>query len=445
MCLVSNVGQTPFDYVGLNFLDAAQSFTTGDNANGYTLTSIELRLDSSDSTDTPTVKLYSGSANGTEEATLTGPAMLDAATTKNYAFTPTSTVTLGMSTTYWVVAEANTGSVRWIDTHSLGEDATPAAHWTIADARESRVAGTTGGFTVQTGGKPLKIRVNGTPVANTPPTAANNTVTTAENTAYTFTDADFGYVDADGNPLASVKIVTLPSPGTLALDGTAVTVDAVVTKAQIDGNMLTFTPVAGATGASYASFDFKVNDGTDDSADAYTMTINVAVLPTITIAADRSTATGNMDWIRYTLSREGDPAAELTVTVTFAGPASNDWSLDPTNKAKRDVTFAANSATARQNIWLSGGFYGIGFSHSATTSGTLTARLGAKTGYDTSDTDEVAVVVTSGPAWVIKLADDPIASTRTAAPRTSSWWRRPPPPPFRRRRWTGPTSPFSRS
>ena len=87
MCLVSNVGQTPFDYVGLNILDAAQSFTTGDNATGYTLTSIELRLDSSDSTDTPTVKLYSGSANGTEEATLTGPAMLDADTTKNYLIT----------------------------------------------------------------------------------------------------------------------------------------------------------------------------------------------------------------------------------------------------------------------------------------------------------------------------------------------------------------------
>ena len=410
MCLVSNVGQTPFDYVGLNILDAAQSFTTGDNATGYTLTSIELRLDSSDSTDTPTVKLYSGSATGTEEATLTGPAMLDATTTANVTFTPSSTVTLGMSTTYWVVAEANTGSVRWIDTHSLSEDATPAAHWTIADARESRIAGTTGGFTVQTGGKPLKIRVNGTPVAtaiNNPPTAAANTVTTGVDTAYTFTAGDFGFEDDDtGDELASVKILTVPTPGELALDGTAVVADAVVTKAQIDANTLIFTPVAGANGAPYASFDFKVNDGTHDSADAYTMTIDVAVLPTVTIAADRATATGKVDWIRYTLSREGDPADELTVTVTFAGPASNDWSLDPTNKAKRDVTFAAGSATAQQNILLSTGFFGIGFSDSATTSGALTARLGAKTGFDTSGTDEVAVVVTSGPAWVIKLADD---------------------------------------
>ena len=172
--LVSNVGQTPFDFVELNLLDAAQSFTTGDNATGYTLTSIELRFDSSASTDTPTVKLYSGSTNGTEEATLIGPAMLDADTTKNYAFTSSSTVTLGMSTTYWVVAEANTGSVRWIDTHSPSEDATPAAHWTIADGREDRSASSTGSF-MTTAGNPLLIRVNGTTVA-TPTTSSDATL-----------------------------------------------------------------------------------------------------------------------------------------------------------------------------------------------------------------------------------------------------------------------------
>ena len=48
---------------------------------------------------------------------------------------------------------------------------------------------------------------------NTPPTAANNTVTTAEDTAYAFTEADFRYVDAESDPLASVKIVTVPTPG----------------------------------------------------------------------------------------------------------------------------------------------------------------------------------------------------------------------------------------
>ena len=241
---------------------------------------------------------------------------------------------------------------------------------------------------------------------NTAPTAAVNTVTTAEDTAYTFAATDFGFADADGDTLASVKIVTLPTPGELALDGTAVLADAVVAKADIDDNKLIFTPVAGATGDPYTTFTFKVNDGTDDSASAYTMTIDVTSSPAITIAADRPTATGKIDWIHYTLSRGGDPAAELTVTVTFEGPAGNDWSLDPTGSARREVTFTADSATAEQSIQLGTGVSNIGFSESATTSGTLTARLGAKTGYDTSNTDEVQVVVTSGPAWVIKLADD---------------------------------------
>ena len=113
-----------------------------------------------------------------------------------------------------------------------------------------------------------------------------------------------------------------------------------------------------------------------------------------------------MDWVHYTLNREGDTADELTVTVILGGPAGNDWGLD-TTKTSQDVTFAAGSATAEQSIRLTGdGFGQIGFSLSATTSGALTARLGATTGYDTSDTDEVEVVVTSGPAWVIKLAED---------------------------------------
>ena len=69
-----------------------------------------------------------------------------------------------------------------------------------------------------------------------------------------------------GDTLASVTIVTPPAAGTLALDGTAVLADAVVTEAQIDGDMLTFTPARDAHGAPYTTFTFTVNDGTDDSA-----------------------------------------------------------------------------------------------------------------------------------------------------------------------------------
>ncbi len=128
-------------------------------------------------------------------------------------------------------------------------------------------------------------KVNGA-AANTAPTADDNTVTTGEDRAYTFTAADFGFMDADaGAALASVKIVTVPGAGTLALDGTAVLADDVVTKAQIDGDMLTFRPAQDAHGAPYTTFTFKVNDGTDDSASAYTMTIDVTDAPAPVCAA----------------------------------------------------------------------------------------------------------------------------------------------------------------
>ena len=413
VALVSNTGQLNSGHRVVGADEYAQPFDTGNNSDGYSLTGIVLDLQAAPTgSGTLTITVREDSSGSPVRAalyTLANPAL---AAGLNEFLAPEN-AELHANTTYWVVAtySADTGGPTWYRTvRTYGLDAGAAAGWAI-DAPykiDGRVA--QDGWVVHSLPRTLQIAVKGTAIggANTPPTAADNTVATAVDTPYTFTADDFGFTDTDfANMLASVRIVTVPAAGTLALAGTAVLADAVVTKAQIDGDMLTFTPVAGASGTGYASFDFKVNDGTDDSASAYTMTIDVTAIPAITIAADRATATGKLDFIHYTLSREGDTAAALTVTVILAGPAGNDWGLDPTGSAKREVTFAADSATAEQSIRLIGsGFGQIGFSLSATTSGALTARLGATTGYDTSDTDEVEVAVTSGPAWVIKLAED---------------------------------------
>ena len=124
------------------------------------------------------------------------------------------------------------------------------------------------------------VTVTAAASTNTAPMAADKTVTTGEDRAYAFTADDFGFDDADaGATLASVTIVTPPALGTLALDGTAVMADDVVTAAEIDGDMLTFTPARDAHGDPYTTFTFTVNDGTDDSASAYTMTIDVTDAP----------------------------------------------------------------------------------------------------------------------------------------------------------------------
>ena len=136
--LVSNIGQTEItqnDNAGeLLILDAAQEFTTGSNETGYTLSSIDLELTVASTSNFPVVKLFSGSANGTEVATLTAPT--NASTGKTtYTFTVPTAITLEGSTSYWVMAE--TGGGTW---HTVGfaEDATPAPGWSIADGDEFR-------------------------------------------------------------------------------------------------------------------------------------------------------------------------------------------------------------------------------------------------------------------------------------------------------------------
>ncbi|MCP5093797.1 MAG: hypothetical protein GY949_23080, partial [Gammaproteobacteria bacterium] len=98
-------------------------------------------------------------------------------------------------------------------------------------------------------------------VANTAPVAANGTVATNEDTTYTLAAADFGYSDGDGHTMASVKITTLEAVGALQLSGADVTLNQVITKADIDAGNLKFVPVANGNGVGYDSFGFSVNDG----------------------------------------------------------------------------------------------------------------------------------------------------------------------------------------
>ena len=652
--LVSNVGQTQATVFSLATFDLAQSFRTGANATGYTLTSIELRLDSTNSTNTPAVKLYSGSANGTLKATFTGPAMLDASSVKNYAFTPSSAVILPRLTTYWVVAE---GATDWTYTLSTGEDGTSAMGWSIGDHSEYRNAGSTGSFLRDTG-NPFLIHVTGTlggivlssdatlsalvledasdnsAITISPPFASGTTSYTAsvgngvdeitiaptvnesnatveylDSSDAAITDAASGKtgqqvslsVDANtikvkvtaedttttdtytvvvtraaaapmvtdvdvtsspdsgdtygtsemilftvtfdqavmvtGTPefefclgttsTASCNVGTSPparrraalssGSGTTALvfgytvvvgdvddngiwigdqdrtikletgdtiQGTVSGLDAVLTHLELgektghkvngassntaptvateipnqmatsgtvfsyqvpaatfadaDSDTLTYaatladdtalpswlsfapaTRTFSGTPTDVETLSVKVtaSDASESVSDTFDIVVSAA-LPAIIVEADRAKATGKVDFITYTLTREGDTAAALTVTLTFEGPAGNDWGLDPAGSAMRQVTFGAGQATVTQIITVAPGFRNIGFNQSTTEGGTLTARLGAVTGYDTSDTDAVVVVVVDGPAWVIQLSETAYRFTEDGGAQT---------------------------
>ena len=156
------------------------------------------------------------------------------------------------------------------------------------------------------------------PSTNTAPTASDGEVTTDEDVAYTFAHGDFNFsdTDSDDTELASVKVVTLPGSGkgTLKFDGTALAagdLEKTVTKAELDADKLTYEPPADANGNDYTTFTFKVNDGDDDSADTYTMTIDVDSVPDVTQVAVTSTPQSGSSPKKY------GAGETIQVTVTF--------------------------------------------------------------------------------------------------------------------------------
>ena len=165
--------------------------------------------------------------------------------------------------------------------------------------------------------------------ANTAPTAADKTVTTAQDTNYTFTpfDFDFGYVDADDDPLVSVLIVTVPAAGALALNGVAVMASRTVTWAEISDGHLKFEPATGESGGPYTNFTFKVNDGTDDSVSAYTMTIDVMIVSAPDAPTGLTATASGQAWIELAWTAPVHAGGRAITGYTIeVSPDGSTWS-----------------------------------------------------------------------------------------------------------------------
>nr|CAD5954544.1 Iron-regulated protein FrpC [Planktothrix pseudagardhii] len=108
---------------------------------------------------------------------------------------------------------------------------------------------------------------------NIAPTSSNNNVTTLEDTPYSFVAANFPFTDLNtGDTLQQVKITSLPTQGTLNFGSQAVTINQIISIAEI--GQLNFSSPLNANGDNYANFSFQVGDGTDFSGN-YTLTVNV--------------------------------------------------------------------------------------------------------------------------------------------------------------------------
>ncbi|MCO5966646.1 Ig-like domain-containing protein [Sinorhizobium meliloti] len=122
----------------------------------------------------------------------------------------------------------------------------------------------------------LTITITG---SNDAPVIANpnHTVTGAEDGVITFAPADFASIDVDPGDLPEdVRIVNLPTKGTLYLDGQVLVAGSTVSLADVAAGKLTYRPAPDGNGTAYSSFGYQVGDGSDYSA---TATIGIDIAP----------------------------------------------------------------------------------------------------------------------------------------------------------------------
>ena len=261
--LVSNLGQTVSSVTGTvgpysgNHYEAAMPFTTGNNALGYHLTSMQLYMDQLiPGGDTPTVQVsIRGDNAGLPGDTALYTLTTSSAITSSYqllTFTTTDEFILQPNTIYWLYANANGGTAEVQQTASDDEDTESQADWRIGDHRVSRIDG--GAWVTSTDSLSLKMKILGRVIT---PTLVSNLGQTAvsgdayagfvsgnhHETAMPFTTGSnaFGYQPTSiqlylsrlsGSPLVYITIrednAGLPGETTLARlnMSTAITADA---------------------------------------------------------------------------------------------------------------------------------------------------------------------------------------------------------------------------
>ncbi|HYD11759.1 MAG TPA: Ig-like domain-containing protein, partial [Allosphingosinicella sp.] len=121
---------------------------------------------------------------------------------------------------------------------------------------------------------------------NDAPSGTDATFSLTEDTSRTLSATDFGFSDVDGHSPIGVMVTTLPTAGTLLLNGSAITMgNTFVTLSQLNGGLLVFQPASNGNGVGYSSFTFQVvdsggtlNSGHDTDQTPNTITFDVTAV-----------------------------------------------------------------------------------------------------------------------------------------------------------------------
>ncbi|MFT6227710.1 MAG: hypothetical protein ACJARE_002119, partial [Paracoccaceae bacterium] len=184
---------------------------------------------------------------------------------------------------------------------------------------------------------------------------------------------DAGFVDEEGQDLAEIRIVSLPSAGALTFDGVPVTGELVASRADLVAGKLVYTPFDDQNGTD--GFLFFASDGIAYSTEAGQATITIAPVndaPGLEAGADAALLEGGT----------------LTRTFTLTDPDSDTYGyvINWGDGSAPDTASSAAKALTRGHVYAAEGAY--------TVSVTVNDGSGEANG---AETDTFAVTVGNAP------------------------------------------------
>ena len=375
--LVSNVGQSmTTTFSALCFGDAshAQRFTTGGNAGGYRLTSIEVAMNVSSPTAQDKAnfraELWSAVASGENAgepnaklASLTVPSFNANGSGVAVAFTPSGTVTLFPSTQYYIIlySTSEQSTIGLPLTLSGSQDAGGKANWGISDKYRSKGSSDPGdaneSWSEPQSTAALKIRVKGTELMTVPPTTLTLTTSAPSNTAaedaatVTVTatlnqPAGTGGVEvtltAGGSSTATATDdYTLPAAFTIGLGRRSATADVTIVDDNVDEDNETIVLTTTVSGLTVTAVTLTITD--NDAA------------PVLSIGspsvAEGDSGTANLEFV---VSLAGRTSRQVTVAYADATTGTATSGTDYTAVTAGTLTFAAGETAKTVTVAVTG-------------------------------------------------------------------------------------------
>ena len=335
--------------------DLAQGFTTGSNETGYKLKNVQLFLFRQTATDDlPTVKIFSGSATGTEEVTLTTPITTQTGDRVEITFPAPENSMLDMSTHYWVVAEADSGDIRWYDTIT-NHNTQLAMGWSLDDQGQFRDATSTGSFSIlnANANRHFQIAIDGAPLPPLPEiTIAADTSLVTEGTAAAFTltrtGRDMAALTVDVSVSESEDMIEATNEGATTVTFQAGSATATLSVISEDDEVDEDNSVVTATLVADTASPAKYKVGTVSSA-----TVTVEDNDT----ADMMTEPRVTSIARQTPASSPTNANSLTWRVTFSEDVENVDTMDFEVNGTTATPTAVSEITASTvyDVTVSGG------------------------------------------------------------------------------------------